>query len=210
MLSFSWPAPLRILCLGSHSDDIEIGCGGTLLTLRDQQVDHVTWVVFSGTGDRESEAKRSAARLSPAPHDIDVLDFKDGYFPFHAERIKDYFEELKGRVNPNLIFTHCLRERHQDHRTIAELTWNTFRDHLILEYEVPKFEGDLEQTNVYVPLARDVVEEKVALLMSGFESQKSRRWFSEETFRGLMRLRGIESNADHAEGFICRKVLVSQ
>jgi LmbE family N-acetylglucosaminyl deacetylase len=208
MLTFSWPEPLRILCLGAHSDDIEIGCAGTLLSLANRHVEHVSWIVFSGTGDRGEEARHAAEQILVWPNDVEVLEFKDGYFPFHGERIKDCFEGLKGRVDPNLIFTHSLTDRHQDHRLIAELTWNTFRDHLILEFEVPKYEGDLLQPNLYQPLDGDVVERKLELLMSAFPSQSSRNWFRRDTFSGLMRLRGIECTANYAEAFLCRKLVL--
>lgn len=203
----------RILCVGAHSDDIEIGCGGALLTLIGRYPDvAVDWVVFSGKGERRTEALESAASFLEGVHTrtVTVHDFRDGYFPFQGAEVKDCFEALKQNPPPDLVFTHRRDDRHQDHRLLAELAYNTFRDHLVLEYEIPKYDGDLGAPNVFVPLAEGACERKVALLMRHFATQRSRDWFTSETFRGLMRLRGIESRAasGYAEGFYGHKVIL--
>src|SRR5437867_5981803 len=190
-------APLKILCLGSHSDDIEIGCGGSVLRLLSSYANlEFVWVVFSSSKEREREARTSAELFlkGAKQKEIIVKDFRDGFFPFHGLEIKDFFEGLK-RVSPDLIFTHNQKDAHQDHRLIAELTWNTFRNHLILEYEIPKYDGDLGQPNVFVPLELDVCENKIRYMMEAFPSQQKKRWFERDTFQSLMRLRGMECNA---------------
>jgi LmbE family N-acetylglucosaminyl deacetylase len=202
-----------VLCLGAHSDDIEIGCGGTLMQLA-QQFPRAVFrlVVFSGDEVREGETRAAAARIfgNGAPYQVDVLRFEDGFFPSQLRDIKLHFEQLCGEVNPDLIFTHRLEDRHQDHRTLAELTWNTFRDHLVLEYEIPKFEGDLGQPNFFAPLSEAVAEAKLALLEECFPSQKLRPWFRRDLFRGLLSIRGLECRAPSglAEGFHARKVMM--
>ena len=201
-----------VLCLGAHSDDIEIGCSGLVMRLLRTFADiHVRWVVFAASATRRSEALSSAELvLADVQHkEIVVEQFRNGYFPFHGAEIKDCFEEMKTEVNPDLILTHYREDRHQDHRCISDLTWNTFRDHFILEYEVPKYDGDLGRPNHYVPLPGELVEKKLALLESGFPSQQSRPWFSRDVFSGLMRLRGVECNADsgYAEAYFARKVV---
>jgi LmbE family N-acetylglucosaminyl deacetylase len=203
---------LTVLCLGAHSDDIEIGCGGTMLQLlTTRRRMRVVWVVFSAAGRREQEARKSAARFlgRSRGHDVIVKDFRDGFLPYHGAVVKDFFETLKP-VAPDLIFTHHRRDRHQDHRLLSDLTWNTFRDHCVLEYEVPKYDGDLGQPNVYVPLSPTVRRRKLKLLMSGFASQRSKRWFTPSTFDGLMRLRGVESGAaaGYAEAFFGPKLVL--
>ncbi|HEY6945960.1 MAG TPA: PIG-L deacetylase family protein [Candidatus Acidoferrum sp.] len=205
--------PLKILCLGAHSDDIEIGCGGTILRLLgSQQEIEIVWVVFGAGGKREQEARNSAGLfLSRAKNkDVIVKKFRDGFFPFEGAQIKDYFEELKARTAPDLIFTHNRKDAHQDHRLIAELTWNTFRNHLVLEYEIPKYDGDLGQPNLFVPLDREVCEEKVNYIEEAFETQRAKKWFGKDTFFALMRLRGMECVADsgYAEAFYCRKLVL--
>lgn len=203
---------LKILCLGSHSDDIEIGCGGTILRLLscNQNVE-VVWVVFSSGKEREREARNSAGLFleQAKQKEIIVNNFRDGYFPFEGAQIKDFFEGLK-RVSPDLILTHNRKDAHQDHRLIAELTWNTFRDHLILEYEIPKYDGDLGHPSVFVTLESDVCQRKVGYIMDAFHSQLTKRWFQQETFLSLMRLRGMECNAPsgYAEAFHCRKLVL--
>ncbi len=188
---------LEVLCLGAHPDDIEIGCGGTLLRLaRERPGLHVHWIVLSGEGDRLAEAHRGAELfLGDVEHDVLVEGFRDGFFPYVGSRVKEFFEELKGRVSPDLIFTHFRGDRHQDHRTVSDLTWNTFRDHLILEYEVPKYDGDLGRPNCYVPLDERTCRDKAEKLMTAFPTQAGRHWFDESTFLGLMRLRGLESRS---------------
>jgi LmbE family N-acetylglucosaminyl deacetylase len=205
-------SPRKILCLGSHSDDIEIGCGGTILRfLSSNQNLEVVWVVFSSSKEREREAHNSADLfLKHAKHkEIIVKDFRDGFFPFEGARIKDFFEALKS-VSPDLILTHSRMDAHQDHRLIAELTWNTFRDHLILEYEIPKYDGDLGQPNLFVPLDQEIYEQKVRYIIEAFESQRAKPWFGKDTFLALMRLRGMECVAPsgYAEAFYCRKLVL--
>ncbi len=215
MLALELPspsAPLKILCLGSHSDDIEIGCGGTILRLLSQNRNiEVVWVVFSSTKDREQEARTSAAMFleHAAKKEVIVSDFRDGFFPFDGTRVKDFLEGFKP-VSPDVIFTHHRKDAHQDHRLIAELTWNTFRDHLIMEYEIPKYDGDLGQPNLFVPLEKETYQQKVKCLIDGFPSQRSKRWFEQETFLALMRLRGMECVAPsgYAEAFYCRKLVL--
>jgi LmbE family N-acetylglucosaminyl deacetylase len=212
-LSQNGAVPLQILCLGSHSDDIEIGCGGTILRLAEQYpACKFHWVVFSASGVRENEAQRAAQSFVGAAHLASILvkTFPDGFMPFVGAEIKAVFEELKRTVSPDLVFTHNRKDAHQDHRLIAELTWNTFRDHLILEYEIPKYDGDLGQPSLFVPLETAVCRQKVRYIMDTFQSQHSKRWFQEETFLSLMRLRGMECNAPsgYAEAFYCRKVVL--
>ena len=203
------PSPCRILALGCHSDDIEIGCGGTLLTLIESlpSVD-VRWVVLSASGDRDAEARRSAESFlqGAAGAEVDVHDFRDGFLPYVGGDVKGVFEELKAFA-PDLVFTHYSNDRHQDHRLAAELTWNTFRNHLVLEYEIPKYDGDFGVPNVFVPLDAETCRRKVDLLMRHFGSQRSKRWFTEDVFFGLMRLRGMESGSSSpfAEAFYGRK-----
>jgi LmbE family N-acetylglucosaminyl deacetylase len=206
-------SPLNVLCLGAHSDDIEIGCGGTILHLSEKYPNAVFhWVVFSAVGVREAEAKAAVARFVPADQLKGPLlkTFRDAFMPFLGAEVKGVFEQLKAAVSPDLIFTHNGKDAHQDHRLVAELTWNTFRDHLILEYEIPKYDGDLGQPNLFVPLASDVCDKKVRYIMDSFESQHSKPWFREDTFLSLMRLRGMECNAPsgHAEAFYCRKMVL--
>ena len=205
--------PLRILCLGAHCDDIEIGCGGTLLRLIQEHAGcQVYWLVFSGSAERAREGRDSAQRFlgRAASSHIDIKDFRDGFFPYIGDRIKECFESLKQVFSPDLILTHSRRDLHQDHRIIAELTWNTFRNHLILEYEIPKYDADLGSPNVFVPLDEAVCRQKIEWLLESFSSQKNRSWFDEKTFWALLRLRGLESNAPScfAEGFYSRKVVI--
>jgi len=204
---------LKVLCLGAHCDDIDIGCGGTLLTLLGSRMRvSVYWVTFSGEALRLKELGRSADQFLAGAEKYDVIahSFRDGYFPAQYAHIKEALEALKELPRPDVIFTHRRDDRHQDHRLIAELTWTVFRDHLILEYEIPKFEGDLATPNFYVPLQDDQIERKVQILMNVYASQRTKRWFTADTFRGLARLRGIESTAPSgwAEGFHAPKVLL--
>jgi LmbE family N-acetylglucosaminyl deacetylase len=207
-------APARILAIGAHPDDIEIGCAGTLLKLIEQgAVSDARWVVLSGEGERAREARRSAeVLLERVPRsEVDVRDFPDGFFPYHGQRIKDFFEHLKAEFAPDVVFTHQRADLHQDHRLSCELTWNTFRDHLILEYEVPKYDGDMSAPNAFVPLDERLRQRKIDHLMSHFGSQRSKRWFREELFSSLLRLRGMECNSpsSYAEAFFCRKAVLS-
>lgn len=203
---------LTVLCLGAHSDDIEIGCGASLLQLsRCNPKPKFCWVVLSAKGARKAEARSAAKLFTPAcQSEIFLKEFRDGYFPYEGGNVKDFFEDLKSRVEPDLIFTHWHGDAHQDHRLVNELTWNTFRNHLILEYEIPKFDGDIGRPNCFVPLEEWESQKKVANLSRVFKSQRSKPWFSSETFLGLMRLRGMESNAPsgYAEAFYARKMVI--
>jgi LmbE family N-acetylglucosaminyl deacetylase len=204
---------LTVLCLGSHSDDIEIGCGGTILRLAEQYPGCVFhWIVFSTHGVRQAEAQQAALLFAGSGRLRGPLlkSFPDGFMPFVGAEVKAVFEELKQAVSPDVIFTHNRKDAHQDHRLVAELTWNTFRDHLILEYEVPKYDGDLGQPSLFVPLQEEVSQKKVRYLMDAFQSQHGKRWFQEETFFSLMRLRGMECNSPsgYAEAFYCRKLVL--
>jgi LmbE family N-acetylglucosaminyl deacetylase len=214
-LSLSASGPFRsLLAIGCHADDIEIGCGGTLLGLTRSLPDlHVAWVVVAAPGERAVEARRSAeAFLEDAGSaTVEVHEFRDGFLPYSGERVKELFEEMKGRFDPDLVFSHGRADLHQDHRLVCELTWNTFRRHLILEYEIPKYDGDLGTPNVFSPLSEELANEKVRLLETHFPSQHDKHWFDRDTFLGLMRLRGMESLAPErfAEGFVARKVVLS-
>jgi LmbE family N-acetylglucosaminyl deacetylase len=203
----------RILLLGAHSDDIEIGCGGTVLSLAQKYPQAVfDWVVFSAIGARRDEAQRSASLFLQRPQlRAPVLkEFRDSFMPYVGAEVKAVFEELKRTISPDLVFTHNRKDAHQDHRLIAELTGNTFRDHLILEYEIPKYDGDLGQPNVFIPLGKEICESKIGFLMEAFQTQRSKHWFDPQTFLGLMRLRGMECNAPsgYAEAFYGRKLII--
>ncbi|HUB13727.1 MAG TPA: PIG-L deacetylase family protein [Acetobacteraceae bacterium] len=203
----------RLLCLGAHSDDIEIGCGGTILRLISEIPQlAVRWVVFSATKIREPEARSSAAAFLQDVEDkkVDVCGFRDGYFPFQGAEIKDYFEAMKADFDPTLILTHQSADAHQDHRLIAQLTHNTFRDHLILEYEIPKYDGDLGNPVLFMPLTRGQIRRKVDILGQHFPSQAGRSWFCDETFLAMARLRGIGCNAPEgmAEAFYTKKIVL--
>jgi len=203
-------APFKILCLGAHADDIEIGCGGTILQLAGHYPNCVLyWVVFSANEIRAKEAEQSANLFagSTAFRRPQIKSFKDGFMPYFGDEVKAAFEELK-EVSPDLIFTHHRHDAHQDHRLLSELTWNTFRDHLILEYEIPKYDGDMGQPSVFVPLAAATCQKKVDSIMEAFQSQHDKRWFRPETFYSLMRLRGMECNSPsgYAEAFYGRKL----
>ena len=205
--------PLRVLAIGAHADDIEIGCGGTILRLVTEHPGlAVDWLVLSGAGGRAEEAADSAAAFleGAGRTRVAVEGFRDGFFPYEGAAVKERFERLKAEVDPDLVLTHRLEDRHQDHRLVAELTWNTFRDHLILEYEIPKYEGDLGRPNLYVPVTSEQGERKVELLRKCFPSQSGRSWFSDDTFWATLRLRGIECNAPgrYAEAFQARKLVL--
>jgi len=202
---------LNVLCLGAHSDDIEIGCGGTVLRLLDVfPAASFHWVVFSSSRVRRQEALRSANLFLKGAKSKQVVvhSYRDGFFPYQGAKIKGEFERLKKRVSPDLIFTHYRHDLHQDHRVLNELTWNTFRNHLILEYEIPKYDGDLGTPNVFVPLEESVGKRKAELLDQAFQTQRTKHWFSEGTFLALMRLRGVEANSAtrFAEAFYGRKI----
>ena len=202
---------LSVLCLGAHSDDIEIGAGGTILSLIEGGVDlTVNWCVLSG-GQRRSEEARAAADAflrGAASVQVEVADFEDSYFPDQTRQIKQFLIGIRERVTPDIIFTHTRADAHQDHREVNKLSWNVFRDHLIVEYEIPKWDGDLGRPNAYVPLSRNILEHKIELLFEHFGTQRTKDWFDRATFEGLARLRGMECRAPelYAEGFTLRKV----
>jgi LmbE family N-acetylglucosaminyl deacetylase len=202
----------KILCLGAHSDDIEIGCGGTILRWLDEYPSaEVYWIVMGASGERRTEAVQSANLFlaSSRRKEIVVKEFRDGYFPYMGAEIKDFFEELKRKYAPDVILTHYREDLHQDHRLVSELTWNTFRSHLILEYEIVKYDGDLGAPNFFVHLTESVAQRKIRTILDCFQSQRNKSWFTEDAFSSILRLRGIEANAPnkYAEGFYCRKIV---
>jgi len=216
MLNLNFDKPnhsqLKILCLGAHSDDIEIGCGGTVLRLIGENPNiEITWMVFSAIGDRAVEARASADEFlkDVGNKQIILKEYKDGYFPANVSLIKDIFEDLKTKVAPDIIFTHYRNDLHQDHRQLCELTWNTWRNHFILEYEIPKFDGDFGNPNFFVSLDQEIRERKIELLMRHFQTQANKHWFTPDTFNSLLRLRGIQCKAPdgYAEAFYGRKLL---
>jgi len=204
---------LTILALGAHADDIEIGCGGTILRLAEIAPSaHVYWVVLSGSAERAREARASAADFlgAFASSRVIIETFRDGFFPYTGADVKDFFEALKTELSPDLILTHHRADLHQDHRLVCELTWNTFRDHLILEYEVPKYDGDFGSPNFFVHLSEEVATRKVQAILEHFSTQHDRQWFTEDLFLASLCLRGMESNApsQRAEAFYCRKLVL--
>jgi LmbE family N-acetylglucosaminyl deacetylase len=213
MLTFkpALPPDGVVLCLGAHCDDIEIGCAGALMELQSRYPQaRFVWQVFAGEDGRDAETREAARRLLGPGCEVTVEQFRSSYFPYSGPQIKDTFESLKARVKPDLIFTHFLHDRHQDHRVISELTWNSFRNHAVLEYEIPKFEGDLAHPNAYFPLSSSTLERKVSVLMECFPSQRSRQWFDSDLFLGHMRVRGVECNSPsrYAEAFHIRKLVI--
>ena len=201
--------PKCVLLIGAHCDDLEIGCGGTVLQMAGRWPGaKFVWITLSSDAERALETRLAAQNLlMPAVNQVVLVEsFRASYFPHDWAAMKDYFETLKAH-KPDLILTHCRGDLHQDHRIINELTWNTFRDHLILEYEIPKFDGDLGVPNMFVPMSRQILEQKIQILLDSFHSQKHRHWFTRNTFEAIARLRGIECNAadGFAEAFYCRK-----
>jgi LmbE family N-acetylglucosaminyl deacetylase len=212
-LSLSAGRPLSVLAIGAHPDDIELGCGGTLLRLiGDGRVREVVWVILTGSAERAAEARTAASALLAGVErqEVVIKEFRDAFLPYEGGHVKEFFEELSDRVAPDLILTHRRHDLHQDHRLCSELTWNSFRDHLILEYEIPKYDGDLRSPNVFVALDEETARRKVDLIMSSFPSQAMRRWFSASTLWAILRLRGVEAGGDveFAEGFTVRKLAV--
>ena len=203
----------RLLCLGAHSDDIEIGAGGTLLKLIEQAPDlEIWWVVFSAPGSRAEEAQRSADEFLSGVSwkRVKIGSFRESYFPSEWPAIKDWFNEIKAEFDPQVVFTHYRDDRHQDHRVLSDLAWNTFRNHLILEYEILKYDGDLGCPNVFVPVSLDVSNRKIEALLKHFKTQLSKHWFTRDTFEAMHRIRGIEcaSSSGRAEAFYCRKLVL--
>jgi len=215
MFQPSFHSAQTVLCIGAHSDDIEIGCGGTLLELLDSNPSiDIHWIVLSGEGRRVDEAKTSAESFlsrGTGRHNVLLKQFRDSYFPTQWEAIKDYFHLLGRQVQPDIVFTHRSDDAHQDHRVVSELTGCAFRNHLVMEYEIAKYDGDLCTPNVFMPISRRNAQVKNDLLMECFESQRSKQWFDEETFKAMLRLRGLESNSSsgYAEGFHCRKMCIT-
>jgi LmbE family N-acetylglucosaminyl deacetylase len=213
MIAFSsFKQVRRLLCLGAHSDDIEIGAGATVLRVVRENPDvEVTWCVLSGNETRQNEARGGADHiLGPrTSRSIVLKDFTDSCFPEQRQNIKQFFEQSLKSTDPDLILTHARTDAHQDHRMVNELTWNTFRAHQVWEYEIPKWDGDITQPNLYVPVDPEDVATKIAVLREVFASQRSKHWFDEETFRGLMRIRGLESNTRYAEAFVARKFVIA-
>ena len=204
--------PLRVLCLGAHSDDIEIGCGGTLIRLIDSFPDCIVlWIILSANTTRAAEARKSTELYLASIHYKEVLieNFRDGFFPYNGGKLKEYFEKLKLRMNPDIIFTHNRNDLHQDHRLVADLTWNTFRDHFIMEYEILKYDGDIGTPNVFIPLTPSICEKKIKWLQECFKSQADNIWFEEDCFKAMMRIRCIEANSSsrYVEAFYCRKAI---
>jgi LmbE family N-acetylglucosaminyl deacetylase len=213
MITLELPPIENIVCLGAHCDDIEIGCGATIMRLIEQfPKAHIRWVVFSSNAERAAEARHSASLFlaKTSSSKVDVMTFRDGFFPWQGADIKERFEAMKGEISPDLIFTHYGRDCHQDHRIISELAWNTWRNHMILEYEIPKYDGDLGSPNFFVRTSEDHFRQKLSFLMQSFPSQAGKAWFCEETFAGLARIRGMESNSTTglAEAFYLRKICV--
>lgn len=202
---------LNFLFIGAHCDDIEIGCGGTILRLiREYPISRVKWVVFCSNPVREAEARNCAEAFLHGVESKEVIirDFKDGFLSQRYSDVKNFFESLKERPNPDIIFTHYQHDLHQDHRLLSELTWNTFRNHLILEYEIPKYDGDLGNPPFFISLDENGVNQKVKNLMESYTSQRSKHWFDDDTFRSILRLRGMQSASKYAEAFYCRKIVV--
>jgi LmbE family N-acetylglucosaminyl deacetylase len=203
---------LRLLCLGAHCDDIEIGCGGSILRLlAENDGTEVCWTVFSSDEQRIKEATESAGLFLANARDktVSVEKFKTSFFPYMGGQIKEYFEKIKQEFEPDMIFTHYRNDLHQDHRLINELTWNTFRDHMIFEYEIMKYDGDIGNPNFFIHLDKETCDKKIEYILKSFKSQQGRGWFKKDVFFSLLRLRGVESNSphDYAEGFYCRKAV---
>ena len=213
MMNLGYPRPgqsLSVLCLGAHSDDIEIGAGGTILRWIESGVRlHVRWCVLSASGARAGEARRSASAFLAGAESsqVDLGTFPDSFFPYCGADIKSWMEDVKSKIQPDVIFTHCREDAHQDHREVSQITWNTFRNHLILEYEIPKWDGDIGRPNLYSALSASNIERKTDLLLAGFGTQRSKDWFDPDVFRSLARLRGMECRApdSYAEAFVLRK-----
>ena len=207
------PKRPTLLALGAHSDDIEIGCGGTLLHLAELHPElEVVWVVLSATRERADEARASAEAFAGSVASLRVIveDFRDKYFRHDGEAMRELFEFLQSQIDPDVILTHRRGDSHQDHRFVCELTWNTFRNNLILEYEIPKYDGDLSSPNLFVPIAPELAERKIETILRCFESQRQRHWFTEDLFMAMLRLRGMEANSPTrlAEAFTCRKAVL--
>jgi LmbE family N-acetylglucosaminyl deacetylase len=203
---------LDILCIGAHCDDIEIGCGGTILSLQRQYPRcKIHWLVLTSVPTRRQEAMTAVRKFirPSARGEVRIGTLPDGYLPAHFSEVKTQFEDLKRAIHPDLILTHHELDRHQDHSLISQITWQTFRDHMIWEYEIPKYDGDLLTPNMYVPLVSAVAARKVAMIVRTFSSQETKSWFSAENLLAAMRIRGLESRSPSgfAEAFHCRKLV---
>lgn len=210
-VNFDKSKPLKVLCLGAHCDDIEIGAGGTLLKLlREYEIKQIDWVVFASNEKRKQEAQASAELflMQVENKNIGIHAFRDGFLPFQGVELKELFEKLKQEILPDIIFTHYRDDRHQDHRMISDLTWNTWRNHAILEYEIPKYDGDLGKPNLYVPLDEEIIEKRNKIILEIFVSQWSKHWFNDSSLRALARIRGVESATLFAEAFHARKLIL--
>lgn len=201
------------MCLGAHCDDIEIGCGGSILRLIEEHPDlEFCWVVFASDEKRKQEGTVSAKLFLAGAQKSHVVfhSFRDGFFPYIGGDIKEIFLKLEKEFCPDLIFTHYSRDLHQDHRLISELTWNSFRNHVILEYEILKYDGDLGSPNLFFPLEPAICHKKVQYLLEAFKSQQGRYWFTEDVFLSLLRIRGVEARSagQYAEAFYCRKLQI--
>lgn len=208
---FDTKLPLKILCLGAHCDDIEIAAGGTLLKLfKEYEIEQVTWIVFASNEIRKNEAQKSAEQflINVANKKININSYRDGFLPYQGAEIKEYLEEIKQEISPDIVFTHYRNDRHQDHRLISDLTWNTWRNNLILEYEIPKYDGDLGIPNFYVSLDEEYIRKKNNILLQTFQSQRTKHWFDDATFSALPRLRGMEAATIFAEAFYARKIVL--
>ncbi len=207
-------APLEVLCLGAHCDDIDIGCGATLLELSRRRRTAVVWVILCSDPIRAAEARQAANAFleRAASTEIVIRDYRDGFLPYTGAQVKDEFERLKAVCRPDVVFTPSRHDLHQDHRLVCELTWNTFRDHLVLEYEIPKYDGDLGSPNVFVPVSEESAGDKVRYLLECYRSQADKRWFTEDLFRALLRIRGMECNSPTglAEAFYGRKLVLGE
>lgn len=210
-IKFNKLAPLDILCIGAHCDDIEIGAGGTLLKLMDSyEIGQLTWVVLASNEHRKKEAQKSAEKFLSGVSNKSIIinSYRDGFLPFQAVEIKEYFEKIRKEISPDIIFSHYREDRHQDHRLISDLTWNTWRNNLILEYEIPKYDGDLGNPNFYVSLNEEFINKKNSIIIENYISQQTKHWFCDSTFRALPRLRGMESATNFAEAFFARKIVL--
>jgi len=208
----SLPDPLRVVVVGAHADDIEIGCGGTILRLAAERRVDVTWVVLTAPDLRSQEARRGAEAFLDAADrsEVVVCDFRDGYLPHGATPVKELFDDLGRRLDPHLVLTHTRSDLHQDHRLVCELTWNTWRSHMILEYEIPKYDGDLGTPNLFVSLTAEQLQRKLDLLFDVYMSQQSKPWFTRELLGALPLFRGMEARSPTglAEAFTCRKITI--
>jgi LmbE family N-acetylglucosaminyl deacetylase len=204
-------APLSVLAVGAHPDDVEIAVGGALLSLAGRHPGlHLRYVLLTGSPERQQEARAAARAFSPgADLEVDLHDLPEGRLPAVWGQVKEVIEGVARSFKPDVIFAPSSGDAHQDHRTIGEIVPTAFRDQVYLAYEVPKWDGDMPRSNTYFPLTDEVVRRKVELLDKCYPSQQGRDWWGEETFLALARLRGVECHARYAEAFTCSKLVVS-